>query len=84
MEVALPGVSAGSPTCLSKLNHSNGRLSFLHTCVYVRAAGDIRLELLGTDLLITGKQGVTGGYKQAQISPYDLALRMSNTVAGAP
>lgn len=34
-------------------------------CVCGRAAGDIRLELRGTDLLITGKQAMTGGFSHA-------------------
>lgn len=38
----------------------------------LHAAGDIRLDLRGTDLLITGKQGMTGGHRQALILPYDL------------
>ena len=38
----------------------------------MRAAGDIRLDLRGTDLHITGKQAMTGGYKQALILPYFL------------
>lgn len=35
----------------------------LRMCVW--AAGDIRLELRGTDLLIAGKQAMTGGLTHA-------------------
>ena len=68
-------IQAESQRCLA--------IAFAQVFLCVRVAGDIRLEVRGTDMLITGKQGMTGGYKQAQVLPIMCLIYVASSAVDA-